>query len=255
MVTFLHLYDFLYYVSQIRFLVGHAFGVSSLPSAAMEPIPDWTANERKTAHTSLPSSTKNLYYETYTRCLDSVLRHIELILDGSEFTESSQEVQKIYEQTILSLYTPLVSHIHAVLEKEVDLQALFESYYADLMEYQIAYVAQYKATLNRLGASLASLQDKNADEYYRVIHELPLQEYYWVECGLDKGVYMTNFRKALDEVAQSKMYVNLIVAYKSCLELCSRPTYLTHLLHDLRRIQRLIAIGGDKNLKSDVVHV
>ena len=241
MSRFHDFYDFLYYVRQTRFLVEHSFGVSSLPSAAMEPIPDWVAKEIVSTHTSM----KNLHYEAYTTCLDAAITHLEMVHYGTKSAETSQKTHALHEQTVISLYEPIVSHILAVLEKDVDLLGLFESYYADLVEYEHAYVERYKAAIKDLVAALMTLRDVNADGYYCVIHEFSMQEYHGVLSGLEKGVYTTSFRAAVAVAvaARSKNYVNLAAAYTACLELCSRPTHLTYLLGDLRHVQRLVTVA------------
>lgn len=255
MSRFHDFYDFLYYVRQTRFLVGHAFGVSSLPSAAMESIPDWVAKESVSTHTSLPSSTKNVYYEAYTTCLDAAITHLEMVHYGTKSAEASHTTHALHEQTVISLYEPLVSHILAVLEKEVDLLGLFESYYADLVEYEHAYVERYRAAIKELVGALMTLRDVSADGYYCVIHEFSLQEYYGVLSGLKKGVYTTSFRMALDEALEDKHYVDLAAAYRACLELCSRPTHLTYLQQDLRRVQQLITVTENTDAAAKKIEI
>lgn len=254
MSRFSHFYDFLYYVRQTRVLVGHAFGVTSTPSGAMETIPGWTPKEYALLHISLPDDTNRVYYDAYTACLDDVIRHLEMIeyrpADSAQTSQESQELQKHHEQTVISLYEPLLSHIHGVLQKDVNLLGLFEAYYANLEEYELAYVARYKATLKELVGALMSLRDANADEYYRVIHEFSMQEYYGILNGLEKESRLTRFRAALDAAAVNGNMVDVAAAYSSYLELGVRPTYLTYLLRDVARVQRLVALAESADKKN-----
>jgi hypothetical protein len=189
-----------------------------------------------------------VYYKAYLTSLNAAVTHLEAVLyrtdavDAADATDAAaHEFQELQEQTVIALYEPLVTHILGVLQKEGNLIALFESYYADLVAYDRAYAAQYKASLTSLVSALVLLRDANADEYYRVIHEFSMQEYYGVLGGLEKGAPLDRFRAALDAATANGNVVDLAAAYWSFLELGIRPTYLAYLLRDVGRVQRLLA--------------
>jgi hypothetical protein len=133
------------------------------------------------------------------------------------------------------------------LEKELDLRGLVASYYEDLMDYDRSYVTHYRTTLKGLVAALMSLREANADYYYDVIHEFPMQDYYGILHALEVNPYLEPLRAILDKdgaayVERIDMVVTIAGVYDSCLhEMSMRPTYLTHLQNDLQCVKRMVS--------------
>lgn len=251
MTSFQNIYDFLYYAQHTRILVEHTFGKMHAPSLVLETVPGYIPFEPVISLflSSIPSHMTSAYYNLFTKCLDNVSAHLEAVMNASEdahdanMTQAMWTYHEFHEQAFISLYEPIVSHILSSVKMLGHLIALFESYYSDLAAYDHAYVVAYRATLKGLVSTLMLLREANADKYYEVIHEFSMQEYYGILGGLEKATRLTRFRTALDAAAVNGNMVDVAAAYTSCLELGVRPTHLTDLLGDLKRVQRLVTVA------------
>ena len=163
--------------------------------------------------------------------------------DDANMTQAMRTYHEFHELAFISLYEPIVSHILSSVNMLGHLIALFESYYSDLVAYDHAYVAAYRATLKDLVSALMLLREVNADKYYEVIHEFSMQEYYGILGGLEKATRLTRFRTALDAAVVNGNMVDVAAAYTSYLYLGVKPTHLTDLLEDLKRVQRLVTVA------------
>lgn len=257
MATFQTIRDFLYYVQHIRVLVEHTFGTIHAPSLVLETVPGYTPVEPVIAPllSSIPSHMTRAYHSLFTTCLDNVIAHLEAVMNASEdaddanMTQEMRTYHEFHEQAVVFLYTPIVSHTLGSVTMLGHLIALFESYYRDLVAYDRAYVTAYRATLQNLVGALMMLREADADEYYRVVHEFSMQEYYGVLGGIEKGLPLGRFRTALDAAAAvvtNENAVEIAASYQSFLQLHGRTTYLTDLMRDLARVQRLIGTSWAK---------
>ena len=250
MTTFQTIRDFLYYARQTRVLVEHTFGKMRAPSLVLETVPGYIPIEPVISPflSSIPSYMTSAYYNLFTKCLDNVIAHLEAV----NMTHAMRTYHEFHEQAFISLYEPIVSHILSSVKMLGHLIALFESYYSDLVAYDHAYVAAYRAVLKDLVSALMLLREANEDKYYEVIHEFPMQEYYGVLGGLEKGMSLGRFRDALDAAVANGNVVEMAASYLSILDLGIRPTYLTDLLRDVARVQRLVAVAesADKKIES-----
>lgn len=257
MTTFQTIRDFLYYAQHTRVLVEHTFGMIPASSLVLETVPGYTPVEPviNPLLSSIPSYMTRAYHSLFTTCLDNVIAHLEEVMNASEdaddanMTQEMRTYHEFHEQAFISLYEPIVSHTLGSVTMLGHLIALFESYYADIVAYHRAYVAAYSATLQNLVGALMMLREVNADEYYRVIHEFSMQEYYGILGAIEKGLPLGRFRAALDAAAAAvtnENAVEIAASYLSFLQLHGRTTYLTDLMRDLAWVQRLIGASSAK---------
>jgi hypothetical protein len=234
MPPFQNLFEFLYYVEQLCALVELVLGVPLVPSSSLEKV-NYTT---EVAPYVVPQPINDTYYSMFTLCLTSMKQHLVTVLD-EQIPNLSQEQREVREQSIMDIYQPMVKYVLDIMKKELDVKKQFEYFYADLLEYNTQYAAQYDKNINQLVAALTQLKETREEYYYDVIHEYSIQEQFGIHRGLEHNPYLNAFRHVLDDTTST--YHDFVQAYLECMShFHNRPTHLKYQWYDIYRLERQI---------------